>query len=207
MKCVEWFFDFVSPFSYLQFERIADVERLGKVTLTPVVLAGILKHWGQKGPAEIPAKRRFTYRFIQWQAEQLGIALKFPPSHPFNPIKALRLAIVAGCSVTAVRTIFSHIWHDGRSLDDESAWNQLCWSVGVRDPNAINDVAIKDALKWNGQRAIDGQVFGVPAFVVDREIFWGLDSTDMLIDYLSEPQRFARGEFARVLDLPVAVRS
>jgi hypothetical protein len=79
--------------------------------------------------------------------------------------------------------------------------------LGVRDPNAIIDVAIKNALKWNGQRAIDGQVFGVPAFVVDHEIFWGLDSTDMLIDHLSEPERFARHEFARVLDLPVAVRS
>jgi 2-hydroxychromene-2-carboxylate isomerase len=95
LKSVEWFFDFVSPFSYLRFERVGEVEHLGKVTMMPVVLAGVLKHWGQKGPAEIPAKRRFTYRFIQWQAERLGIPLKFPPTQPFNPLKALRLAIPA----------------------------------------------------------------------------------------------------------------
>jgi 2-hydroxychromene-2-carboxylate isomerase len=206
MKNVEWFFDFVSPFSYLQFERIAEVESRAHVTLTPVVLAGILNHWGQKGPAEIPAKRRFTYRFVQWQADRQGTALKFPPMHPFNPLRALRLALVAGGGAAAVRAIFRYIWRDGKSLEDESAWKELCESVGVRAPHSINDPAIKDALKQNGQRALDAQVFGVPAFVVDREVFWGLDSTEMLIDYLCEPEKFSRGELARAVDLPIGVQ-
>jgi predicted DsbA family dithiol-disulfide isomerase len=72
--------------------------------------------------------------------------------------------------------------------------------------HSINDPAIKDALKQNGQRALDAQVFGVPAFVVDREVFWGLDSTEMLIDYLCEPEKFSRGELARAVDLPIGVQ-
>ena len=117
MKSAEWYFDFISPFSYLQieaFDRLPDL----KLTLRPVLFAGLLNHWGHKGPAEIPEKRRFTYRFVQWLAERQGVPMKFPPVHPFNPIKALRLAIVAGNDIASVQAIFRHIWREGKSIDD-----------------------------------------------------------------------------------------
>ena len=139
---------------------------------------------------------------MQWQAERQGVALRFPPAHPFNPLKALRLAIVAGCTKPAVQAIFRHIWRDGLPLDDGHAWKRLCEELGVGDPGAIDDSKVKDQLRRNGQRAAEAQVFGVPAFLVDHEIFWGFDSTDMLLDYLCDPHRFAQGELNRVLDLP-----
>ena len=54
----DWYFDFVSPFAYLQF--MAEMPRLRErldVTCVPVLFAGLLKSWGQLGPAEIPPKR------------------------------------------------------------------------------------------------------------------------------------------------------
>ena len=62
-----------------------------------MLFAGILGAHGQKGPAEIPAKRAFTYRFVLWQAKRLGIPLKLPHEHPFNPLPLLRLAIACDC--------------------------------------------------------------------------------------------------------------
>src|SRR5580700_4734549 len=103
MKSAEWYFDFVSPFAYLQLEAFDELCG-ARVTFRPVLFAGLLNHWGHKGPAEIPQKRRFTYRFVQWLAERDGVPLKFPRAHPFNPIKALRLAIAAGNGIEAVRT-------------------------------------------------------------------------------------------------------
>ena len=88
-KTVDWYFDFVSPFSYLQFEMMDRIASLASVRRRPVLLGGILNERGQLGPAEIPGKRLFTYRLVQWQAARYGIPLKFPPSHPFNPINAL----------------------------------------------------------------------------------------------------------------------
>ncbi len=55
-----------------------------------MLFAGILGAHGQKGPAEIPAKRAFTYRFVLWQAKRLGIPLKLPHEHPFNPLPLLQ---------------------------------------------------------------------------------------------------------------------
>jgi len=101
MPSADWYFDFVSPFSYLQCEQLPSLERSLRVRYRPVLFAGLLKAYEHKGPAEIPAKRRFTYRFVVWQAKRLGIPLKFPAAHPFNPLPLLRLAIVADCDPDA----------------------------------------------------------------------------------------------------------
>jgi len=65
-RSVDWYFDFVSPFSYISLYRLKEIP--APVVYKPVLFAGLLKHWGQKGPAEIPAKRRWTYRWCTWWA-------------------------------------------------------------------------------------------------------------------------------------------
>jgi len=206
MKQADWYFDFVSPFAYLQFEALNRLPLEAEVTLRPVLFAGLLNHWGHKGPAEIPKKRRFTYRFVQWLAERDGVRMKFPPAHPFNPLRALRLAIAAGNGIDPVRTIFRHTWRDGKSIDDVKQWNELCTKVGLDDPDTkINRPEVKDELKRNGERALAAGLFGVPSFVIDDEIFWGADATGMVVDYLREPQQFWSGERGRVADLPIGI--
>jgi 2-hydroxychromene-2-carboxylate isomerase len=206
VKSADWYFDFISPFSYLQLEAFHRLPSGVEITLRPVLFAGLLAHWGHKGPAEIPQKRRFTYRFVQWLAERDGIPLKFPRAHPFNPIKALRLAIAAGNGIESVRTIFRHIWRDGKSLDEVNEWNELCVELGIADADArISQPRVKEELKRNGALAITAGVFGVPSFVIDGETFWGADATDMVIDYLRDPQRFSRGELGRIANLPIGV--
>jgi 2-hydroxychromene-2-carboxylate isomerase len=68
---VDWYFDFVSPFSYICLHRLPEIDV--PMNFKPVLFAGLLNHWGQKGPAEIPAKRRWTYRWCTWWANELGI--------------------------------------------------------------------------------------------------------------------------------------
>jgi len=208
MKAADWYFDFVSPFAYLQLERLASSAPLqADVTFRPVVLAGILDHWAQKGPAEIPSKRRFTYRFVQWLSERDRVPLRFPPAHPFNPIRALRLAIAVGCRLESIQIIFRHIWRDGQSIADEASWRHLCAKVGVVDgESAVSAPAVKNELRKNGERAIGAKVFGVPTFVIDGEIFWGLDATQMVVDYLRDPGRFSTGALGSVADIPVGVQ-
>jgi 2-hydroxychromene-2-carboxylate isomerase len=203
-KPAEWYFDFISPFAYLQFEQMERVSALAAVTLTPILLAGILQVRGQRGPAEIPHKRLFTYRFVQWMAGRLGIPLRSPPAHPFNPIKALRLSVALGNDPQAVRTIFRHIWREGQTLDDPADWRSLCSQLGIDDAERrIATPEVKTALKSNGDRAIGAGVFGVPTFIIDGELFWGVDATDMVIDYLRNPSMLSEGEFARVATLPI----
>jgi 2-hydroxychromene-2-carboxylate isomerase len=207
MKSAEWYFDFISPFSYLQFEAFGELPRALEITFRPVVFAGILDHLQHKGPAEIPGKRRFTYRHVQWLAKHHGIPLKFPPAHPFNPIRALRLAVALGDRREVIEKIFRFIWRDGRSTDAPTDWEALTAALGAGNADQmIADPRVKDELRANGERAIEHGVFGVPTFVVDGEVFWGFDATGMVIDYLEDPQWFKSGEIARIGDLPAAAQ-
>jgi 2-hydroxychromene-2-carboxylate isomerase len=205
MQTIDWYFDFISPFAYLQLHRMARIESLAHVRPVPVLLAALLDHHGQKGPAEIPAKRRGLYRHVQWLAEREGIPLRFPPAHPFNPMRALRLSVAVGNSPTAVERIFRHLWREGRSIDDGAQWHSLCTAVGV-EPGVVDSPAVKATLRSNTERAVAAQVFGVPSFVIDGEVFWGFDATELVIDYLNDPERFRRGEQLRLRDLPVGAR-
>jgi len=205
----EWYFDFVSPFAYLQSEQLASLAPRISVRYRPVLFAGLLQASGQKGPAEIPAKRAFTYRFCLWQARRLGIPMRFPPEHPFNPLPLLRLAIACDSSADAVHAIFRFVWRDGRLPDLPIEWAELAATLGIADADArIDAQEVKDELRRNTDEAIARGVFGVPTLVLGPEVFWGADATAMAMDYVAAGSSFVDPEFARVATLPVgAVRS
>lgn len=203
---MDWYFDFISPYSYLQSERMPRWPAGTTLVPRPILFAGLLNHWGQKGPAEIPVKRTFTYRQVQWLAERDGIPFRFPPRHPFNPINALRLAIAAGGDMRAIHAIFRFIWAEGRAADSPEALAELGERLGLADPQArIADPEVKAKLRANGEEAIAANVFGVPSLVIDDLVFWGYDATAMALDALRDPDRFRTGEMRRVEELPVGV--
>ncbi len=200
---IDWCFDFLSPFAYLQAVTHADLLARPDVRLRPVLLAAILDHHGQRGPAEIPAKRLHTYRYVQWLACARDVPLRFPPAHPFNPLKLLRLAIALGSTPEVVRTIFEFLWRDGHSPDED--WTVLLARLGVADDTPlIADPEVKAALRANTEDAIASGVFGVPSFVVDGEVFWGEDATPMLRAFLADQTLFGSEEMQRIASLPVA---
>src|SRR5512138_2176252 len=106
MRQADWYFDFISPYSYFGLLRFEELRGELDIRLQPVLLAGLLEHWQQKGPAEIPGKRQWTYRSCTWWAARNGIPFRFPAAHPFNPLQYLRLAIAAGSTLSAVTAIF-----------------------------------------------------------------------------------------------------
>lgn len=206
MKNLEWYFDFISPFSYLAMEQSHRLLQNADVSFKPVLFAGLLNHWHHKGPAELPPKRRYTMRYVQWLAHKHEIPLTMPPAHPFNPLNALRLSIVLHNDPDAIRAIFRFIWRDGRRPDDPQSWHELIEQLDVLDAEkriAANDV--KQELRANGRRALDLGVFGVPSLVVDGELFWGFDALDFVIDYLRNPAIFDSDEMRRITELPVGV--
>ena len=203
----DWYFDFVSPFAYLQFEAFDRFPDNLAISLKPVLFAGFLGHWEHKGPAEIPAKRRQTYRYCHWLAGKRGVPYKTPPRHPFNPLSVLRLAIALGPEPETVGAIFRHIWVEGNDGQDPESLAALAASLGVEDlETRVGEAAVKQQLRANTEEAIERGVFGVPTFVVGEEIFWGEDSTGMLLDYLADPELFQSDEFERLDNLPAAAQ-
>lgn len=172
----------------------------------PILLAAVLNHWQHKGPAEIPSKRVFTYQYCQWYAQHHGLPFRCPPAHPFNPLRALRLAIACGCEPAAVDAVFHFIWGQGGDLTDDEAFLRLGRSLGLEDPlAAIARKEIKDALRIHSEAAVDVGVFGVPTLVVDDHLFFGNDATDMALAYCHNPAVFDDPEMKRAAALPVGV--
>jgi 2-hydroxychromene-2-carboxylate isomerase len=202
---VVWVYDVISPFAYLALPRLGEFPETVELTAMPVLFAALLDHFGQRGPAEIPSKRRFTYRFALWRARRLQLPMQFPPAHPFNPLAALRLIIAAGSTLHAARTVLTAVFGAGRDVSDPSVVAHLAQELGVANPEqALADPAVKARLRQNTQWASERGVFGVPTLVIGEELFWGHDAIDMALDYLKNPGDFSDAAMRAIDQLPIA---
>ena len=188
MKRLVFHFDVISPFAYLAFERLPQVlEGIShEVEYRPVLLAGMLQHWGNVGPAEIDTKRVWTFRHVHWLAATHGIPLDTPAIHPFNPLALSRLALASAPDFRpnrrVVEEIFRHVWIGGADPSDPARLSELTARLApAHDPGAP---AVKQALRDNTESALAAGVFGVPTIEVDGRCFWGLDALPMVRDAL-----------------------
>ena len=201
-----WYFDFISPFAWLQWPKVKALAATHPVILRPILLAGLLDHHGQKGPAEIPGKREFTYRHVLWRAREAGVPLRFPPAHPFNPLAALRLCIAAGGDIAATDAIFDWIWAQGHAGDSIETLAPVAAQLGIADPAAaIRDLSVKSQLKANFNAAIKEGVFGVPTLSLGGRLYWGEDAHDFALACLRDPALWDGAEMQRVATLPVGI--
>lgn len=205
MTALTWYFDFISPFSYLQWRKLRVLQGAVDVVPVPIVFGAVLAAHDHKGPAEIPGKREFTYRHVLWQAAQEDAPLVFPPAHPFNPLAALRLCVAAGSTPAAVSAIFDWIWAQGRAGDDAQALAPVAQALGVA-PGAADAPAVKEALRANTQAALAAGVYGVPTLDVGGQLFWGNDAHAFALAVLHRPELLDTPEMRRVAQLPVGVR-
>jgi len=209
MKQITFYLDFISPYAYLAFEELPKaLEGLSySVTYKPLMCAGLLKHYGTLGPAEIPGKREWTYRQVLWLGHHKGIQLDMPATHPFNPLGLLRLAVATDANATPNRyvceTILRHVWQGGADAADAARLAQLTSELApARDAN--ND-AVKAALRAHADEAIAAGVFGVPSFEVDGKVFWGQDALPMLRSYLEGDAWFSDAHWNGADSLPSGV--
>lgn len=206
IRQADWYIDFISPYPYLQLASFDRFPTDVRVRPVPVLFPALLGHWENKGPAEIPAKRIQTYRYCHWLAGKRGIPFKAPPRHPFNPLPLLRLAVSLDGDLEAIKLMFHHVWGVGQDANGSESLKTLANMLGIDDLAArINDQSVKEQLRTNTDQAIERGVFGVPTFCIGNELFWGDDVTDMMIDYLNDPDLFKKGELGRLGELPVGV--
>lgn len=199
LRDITFFYDPISPYACLAFERLPEV-LMGHSVLVryrPVLFAALLKAHGQLGPAEIPAKRDWTYRQVSWLGHHHGVPLELPAAHPFNPLPLLRLGLACAnedapgeTSRYVTEQLFRHVWRGGLDaadpqrlatlqtlLQDHMAQRGKPWHAPDGD-------VVKQRLRTNTDEALALGLFGVPAMVVDGRVFWGQDALPMLRAYL-----------------------
>lgn len=185
---VTMYFDPVSPYVWLSAGAIARIEAAGaRVALQPVLFAGMLDAHGNKGPAEIAAKRAYTFRDVMRQAAQQGLSFAGPPGHPFNPLLALRMC-TALTDQHALRcfalALLSNCWERGEDISVPATLVRIAQDCGLDGDGlveAAQEPEIKQLLAAETRRAIADGVFGVPTFRLGDELFWGGDRIDALL--------------------------
>jgi 2-hydroxychromene-2-carboxylate isomerase len=185
---VRFYFDPISPYAWLAGRQVDRIDAAGlALDFRPVLLAGVLGAHGSKGPAEIPAKRDYTMRDAMRLAARIGAPLVGPPTHPFNPLRALRMCIAledAGERRRFALALMDGAWAHGLDLTDPAVLARLAGECGLDGPGVssrADDPAVKSRLVAETEAAIAAGVFGVPTFVFDNEVFWGADRIDVLL--------------------------
>ena len=204
-KTVAWYFDFISPFAYLQWQLLQRQTTDFTLQPIPTLFAGLLAHWDNKGPVEILPKRQWTYEHCLWIAHRHSIPMQLPAQHPFNPLPLLRLCIAKQNDHAVVDRLFRYVWQEGHLPSEEHAWQALLNELQITQAE-IETAEVKDSLRRHGDLAIAAGVFGVPTAVVNQQCFWGVDATDMLIAYLQQDAFFSTAAFQGAQNLPVGIQ-
>ncbi|TMQ18683.1 MAG: 2-hydroxychromene-2-carboxylate isomerase [Deltaproteobacteria bacterium] len=211
---MRFYFDYISPYAYLAWRRLpAIAARHGEAIVpVPVVFGALLSAHGTKGPAEVPAKRRYVLKDVYRKARLAGVPFMLPPAHPFNPLLALRassLALADDAQHRLIDAVFAAIWQVGEGIETPGAVSRLAAAVGL-DGDAIERAAAepdaKARLRAQTDEAIAAGVFGVPTIAVDGELFWGVDALDLLDAYLEHREPVPAELVARWEALPASIQ-
>jgi 2-hydroxychromene-2-carboxylate isomerase len=189
VKTVEFYYDLVSPYSYLahrEVSRICDAHGVG-LSLRPMLLGAVHNAVGLQAPIEIRAKARYQARDIRRWAEHYGLPMDFPEPFPFRTLKTMRAAMFMeerGELEAFTREAFALYWEEGgapkglREADEDGPVSEAVRRIGT-DPDEVLAGAsapeAKEALKKATGEAVERGVFGAPAFFVGDEMFWGND--------------------------------
>ena len=192
---IRFLFDYLSPYAYLAWTQIHALAERHRCTVepVPVVLGALLTANASKGPAEIPAKRAYIIKDVARSAQTLGVPLVLPPSHPFNPLIALRATYAVSEPQprrALIDALFAAAWGGNGGVGERDDVARAAKRAGL-DGAAIVERAQSDdvraLLRASTDRAIREGIFGVPTMLVAGEMFWGLDS-------FGHFERFLRGE-------------
>jgi 2-hydroxychromene-2-carboxylate isomerase len=195
---VRFYFDFISPYSWLALmraETFAETHGVGWRPC-PVVYGVLLDACDLVGPAEVDIKRRYTFTDVARCAARDGLELAGPPAHPFRSLEALRTTCLFQDDPRVMKLaadLANAAWGCGRDLTDPAVLADVVSAAGLDATDLAQRIRaddVKHALRASTERALAEGVFGVPSFLLDGELFWGHDRMEQLgerIDGLPPP--------------------
>ena len=190
IKSFDFYFDFVSPYSFLAHKEIIKIEKKNsvKIKYKPILLGGLHNLHGIKAPAFIPAKAKHMIRDCKLIAEKNKIKFKFNSYFPIKSLNLMRGVLVAeedNYKSYYVDSIFNSIWQDGLNMNDENIIQKVLKNLNVNPKTFLLRSAsssIKDSLRKKTNEAYEKGIFGAPSFVANNKIFWGQDRIEFALN-------------------------
>lgn len=202
---LEFFFDFMSPYSYLASTQVAGVAaRTGAdLRLRPLYLPGVMRATGNKSPIETPSKALYTLKDLNDWARRYGLPqLVMPDVFPFQAAQACRVALAVGEAAADkqlrfVEELFKKTWQEKLDPNSPAVLGSLLSALGL-DAGALlaaaQGEAMKAKLRANTDEAVERGAFGVPTFFVNGELFVGNDRLPFVEAAARELQPATKGK-------------
>jgi 2-hydroxychromene-2-carboxylate isomerase len=180
---IRFYFDYISTNAYLAWQvvpKLADQYGM-QVQPIPVLFAGLLEAHGQLGPAEVPVKAFWMWKNNLRKAAILGVPLKQPAFHPFNPLLALRVSSLdmePHERFALIDALFNAVWAAQLHVSEPEVVVRVADQAGLPGTRLVEQAQsqpAKDRLRSQTDAAIAAAVFGVPSMMVGDELFWGYD--------------------------------
>jgi 2-hydroxychromene-2-carboxylate isomerase len=194
IKPFDFYFDFISPYSFLAHKEIRKIEnKLGiKIKYKPVLLGGLHNLHGIKAPAFIPAKAKHMIRDCKLIAERNNTKFKFNSYFPIKSLNLMRGVLVAeedNIKNFYIDNIFNTVWQDGLNMNDDVILQKVLKNLNVNPKTFTlrsSSSIIKDSLRKKTNEAYEKGIFGAPTFVSNNKIFWGQDRIEFALKEASK---------------------
>lgn len=185
---IDFYFDFISPYSYLAATRIAAFEAKFQVRFQwiPVNLPRLIKLSGNTPPATIRNKALYSIRDLKRWARHLNVPFKLikPGSFDSRPALYIAAALQAEERAGFCQSIFNALWSGQVDPRQDNWLKSFTSSQGL--PFACPDQG-RDNLDNYTQAVLQAGAFGVPTFIVygkgRPEMFFGLDHMDLIFQF------------------------
>ena len=189
-KFIEFYFDFSSPYSYIGYKEINQLEKKTsfKIKYMPIFLGGLHNSAGITPAAFISIKSKYMVRDAKLVSEKKNIKFNFNSYFPIKTINLMRGFIVAeedNFEKIYTEKIFNAIWKDGLNMNDSIVINKVLKNIDLNPEKFLaraTDEKIKDRLRKLTDNALKKGVFGAPTFLVNKKIFWGQDRLSYAVE-------------------------
>lgn len=194
----EFLFDVGAPNAYLvhkilpEFCAVHDADAVYK----PVLLGKIFKETGNRAPmlryADAPAKLAYEQlEFMRFIRQHRIDTFRMNSHFPVNSQLAMRVICAAQDSddfAPAIDVMMRGMWEDGLDLAQPQIVEDLLSQKNLDGKSLVattDDDEVKLQLIEQTEAAIKRGVFGVPAFFVGEELFWGKERLAQVAEALA----------------------
>ena len=188
-KSIDFYFDFISPYSFLAYKKIKIIDRKEKLKINykPILLGGLHKLGGITAPAFNLRKMKNMKNDCELVALKYKIDFKWNTKFPINTLYLMRgyLVIDENLKEKFFDVCFDAYWKENTDISDDKNFDKILDSVKIDKKKFfedIQDIKIKNKLKDLTNAAFEKDIFGAPTFIVNDKIFWGQDRLDYAID-------------------------
>ena len=188
-KSIDFYFDFISPYSYLAYKKIKSLNNLNnyKIIYKPILLGGLHNLGGITAPAFNVRKMKNMKNDCELIAKKNKIIFKWNDKFPINSLYLMRgyLVLSEKLKEKYFEVCFDNYWKENTDISSEENIHKILDLCSINKTDFfknINDKKIKDQLKELTNLAFQKDIFGAPTFVVNNKIFWGQDRLEYALE-------------------------